>query len=108
MPICAKSHKAHLCNLAHKALRPPGTHRLRHTVTQLVEIVTPPLVHGNSLVPISATIIGAADGIFVRMGKRTLDRVGAPLPAFVQKRRRGGPKAMRGDLADRIAEAAET
>src|SRR3546814_8093167 len=38
-----------------------------------VQIVAPPLVHGDTLLPIAATVIDAANAVGIGMGKRPLD-----------------------------------
>ena len=51
-----------------------------------VKIVTPPLGHFDTFIPVVAAIVDTANSVAVTMGERSLDGVGMPEAAFVEHR----------------------
>src|SRR3546814_9095224 len=70
---------------------------------QRIQIVTPPLVHPYPLIPIGRPVIDAADLIVVGVRERPFDRIGVPLAALVEKRRRRRAKPVRRQIPRPIA-----
>src|SRR3546814_8444192 len=72
-----------------------------------VQIVAPPLVHGDTLLPIAAPVIDAANAVGIGMGKRPLDGLRGPFAALVQQGGGNGPQAMRRHFTNSISHPPE-
>src|SRR3546814_9461054 len=72
-----------------------------------VQIVAPPLVHGDTLLPIAAPVIDAANAVGIGMGKRPLDGLRGPFAALVQQGGGSGPQAMRRHFTNSISHPPE-
>lgn len=62
--------------------------------SHLIAPFRPTSHHPDALVPIVGSRIRPPDAVSVNMGELTLDSVGMPTAAFVQKGGRGGAEAM--------------
>jgi hypothetical protein len=52
---------------------------------QYVEMIRPPLRHGDAFVPIGTTIVGATDFVVILMRQGAFDGIGEKLAAFIQQ-----------------------
>src|SRR5690606_14451926 len=84
----------------HAGLRPRGD---TQTSPELVQIVAPPLMHRDPLLPIEAPIVSPANGIRIGMGERAFDRVWTPLAALIEQGGCRRAQTVRGDLAGRVS-----
>src|SRR3546814_13958869 len=66
-----------------------------------VQIVAPPLVHGDTLLPIAAPVIDAANAVGIGMGKRPLDGLRGPFAALVQQGGDSGPGSDEGRCGEK-------
>ena len=57
-------------------------------LAEFFEVVSPPRHHPDSLLPMLATVIHAADRILICMRELPLDRVRTPQSTFIQERAR--------------------
>jgi hypothetical protein len=53
-------------------------------MSQLVEVVRPPLGHSDTLLPVGSPVVGGADLVAALTGERALNGIVAPQPRLVQ------------------------
>src|SRR5690606_7369155 len=74
---------------------------------ELRQIIAPPLMHSDALIPVGAPVVCTPYRILVGMCERAFDSIGAPFPALVQERGRGRPQTMRRHFPNRVAHPPE-